>query len=484
MTHKLWIRITLALIIIPNFANAYTWNYFEEAALLERYSKYVKKVEGGYKINCTNGAYSILRNVVPQEEDKQNSVAEITEYESGAKSYVFEDYFDEIGYLGFRAFYYEWGGYEMININNCSVADVFIRPNFSPNHKVIIADTYNEMDGGGVYVFDISKKGIKQKKYFRDLAVNFHSWIDSSNVRLESFDPKQSDAKNFILHYDKATNDWVLQPTSEAFSKITITDKSKVDPKRIIELTSDKKAVLKILKDNPDNLEFVSPELRNDRELIMSVISKPENGYYFEYASPELRDDEELAQLSLRINTGAFQYLSQRLRDKKDFVRDVVKKSGHELSFASSALKDDPEIVKIAAIQYPNILSQLAPKFREDDEFMRQIIEVNGDAITVASTKLKDDKNLAIKSFLTTKSVSILQSLSERLRDDEDVVEAAVRANQAYLSYASKRIRGDKKLALKLIALCSYPHMCVNSLSEDLQKDDDILRLAKSRQNR
>lgn len=481
MTRKLWIKIALVLFIIPNFANAYTWNFFEEAALLEKYSKYVKKVEGGYKINCANGASLTLSNAVTREKATKDSIAEIVEHDDGVRSYAFEDYLNEVGYLGFRAFYYEWGGYEMVNIHNCKSTDVFTKPHISPNHKVMIADTYNEMDGGGVYVFDISK-GIKQKKYFPDLAVNFHSWIDSSNIRLESSYPEQPDAKNFILHYDKVANDWVLQPTSEAFQKITITNQSKIDPKRITELASDKKTALQILKDNPDNLEFVSPTLRNDRELIMSVISKPENGYYFKYASAELRDDEELARLSLRINTSAFEHLSKRLRSKKDLVRDVVKKSGHDLNYASPALKDDPEIVKIAAIQYPHILSQLAPKFREDDEFMRQIVEANGDAITVASTKLKDDKNLAIKSFLTTKSVSILQSLSERLRDDEEVVEAAVRKNQAYLSYASKRIKGDKKIALQLVALCSYPHMCVSYLSKELQQDADILRLAKSRQ--
>jgi hypothetical protein len=479
MTHKAWIKITLALIIIPYSANAYTPNYFEEAALLEKYSKYVKKVEGGYKINCVNGTSSILKNIVTTEAAKKDSIATITEGEASTKSYVFEDYFNEIGYLGFSVFYYELGGYEMVNINNCNITNVFVKPHLSPNHKVIIADTYNEMDGGGIYVFDASNN-IKQKKYFSDLEVHFHSWIDSSNARLQSFYVEQSDAKNFILHYDKVIDDWVLQPTSEIFQKVSLTKKSKVDPKKITKLTSDKQTVLKILKDNPDNLEFLSPDLRNDREVIMSVISMPENGYYFKYASAKLRDDEELARLSLRINTSTFESLSERLRSKKDFVRDVVEKSGYELNFASAILKDDPEIVKIAAIQYPPILMQISPRFREDDKFMISIIESNANAITAASAKLKDDKNFAIKSLLTTHSVAILEYLSERLRDDEDVVEMAVRKNQSNLLYTSERIRGDKKIALKLITLCSYPKICIHYLSKELQQDADILRLAKS----
>lgn len=182
-------------------------------------------------------------------------------------------------------------------------------------------------------------------------------------------------------------------------------------------------------------------------------------------------------------NNNAFKYLSKRLQNNKDIALSAVKKSGSELIFASPSLRDDKELVKAAAIQYPNILNQVAEKFRKDDGFMRSIIEANGDAITLASAKLKDDKNLAIKSFLRpTMGITILQSLSDRLRDDEDVVEAAVKINQAYLSSASKRIKSDKKSALKLLSICHYPHMCVKDLSAELQQDPEILDLVKRRE--
>lgn len=93
------------------------------------------------------------------------------------------------------------------------------KPHISPDRKVMIVDNSTETSEGGLYIFDINSTNIKQRKKFPDLAVNFHSWIDSSNARMEEdYSPDPEKPNNFILHFDKVTKDWVLQPTSEIFA--------------------------------------------------------------------------------------------------------------------------------------------------------------------------------------------------------------------------------------------------------------------------
>lgn len=212
----------------------------EEAALLEQNSKYVKKILHGYKISCKNNKNIIFKDVLLREsvtEDEKNKIIDeskegsvvynedqikVTDAADGTEGYIFDHYFSDIGYLGFKKFYYEDMSYEMVNLETCEDFSLAYKPQFSPDKKHIFAGYYSEVYSYGfIGIYEFGKEGIKMKKEFRALPIYFEGWIDSNaakfsdvDVNVQSFDKKTP--TEFILYYDKKSQDWIFNPVPKA----------------------------------------------------------------------------------------------------------------------------------------------------------------------------------------------------------------------------------------------------------------------------
>ena len=94
-----------------------------------------------------------------------------------------------------------------------------------------------------------------------------------------------------------------------------------------------------------------------------------------------------------------------------------------------------------------------APKeWLESNEFMLQTLTDNTDGrfLHYASEKLKDDREIVLAAV--TKSGSALEFASDKLKDDKEIVLAAVTKNGFYLQYASNRLKDDKEIVLVAVA--------------------------------
>lgn len=103
--------------------------------------------------------------------------------------------------------------------------------------------------------------------------------------------------------------------------------------------------------------EFASEpeELRSDRDLALALVSQ--DGHFLEYVSPALRDDQEVVRRAVRATPMSFAHASDTLRADRDFVLSLVQASVAKDDSFIDHLLEDPlgvylsahEIVKHAA---------------------------------------------------------------------------------------------------------------------------------------
>jgi hypothetical protein len=105
---------------------------------------------------------------------------------------------------------------------------------------------------------------------------------------------------------------------------------------------------------------------------------------------------------------------------------------------------DDKEEV-LAAI--PNMyyvkIQNLSDRLKDDFDVMNAAIEHNPNAFQYAGPKVRDNKLLAMKAVKKDGMGFLLREASDRLRDDREVVLCAITTDWQALHYASDRLKDD-----------------------------------------
>ena len=89
----------------------------------------------------------------------------------------------------------------------------------------------------------------------------------------------------------------------------------------------------------------------------------------------------------MRQNGLALQFASPRLQNDKQIVLAAVRQNGLALQFASASLQDDKEVVLAAVRQNGFALNSASSKLRQDQEVVLAALQQNNEAYEVASEK-------------------------------------------------------------------------------------------------
>ena len=140
---------------------------------------------------------------------------------------------------------------------------------------------------------------------------------------------------------------------------------------------------------------------------------------------PFYEDDEELATFAIEENILAFTFLSDRLKNNREFVFKLLEKGGeflHLYSYLNDDFKSDIEIVKLCLDFSFNIIYRIAPI--NDYEIMKRAVENHWSLFEHASDNLRLDRNFILQ--LATKDWRILNSTKPDLYTDIDFVRKTV----------------------------------------------------------
>ena len=226
------------------------------------------------------------------------------------------------------------------------------------------------------------------------------------------------------------------------------------------ELKADKEVMMAAVQSEPRTLQFASDELKADTDIINAIIPDDIEGIYDEHG------------INRRHFGGFFEFVSDEFKSNRDLVLSIVKKDGRALEFASEELRKDREVVIEAAANDRNSLEHAEKSLQNDPEVLSQI----------KKKVLETVENLC--SFQCR--CLDLQYLGDQkgkygwVVDDEQVMLAAIRSHgdaggSGPLDYASDRLKDDREIVIA--AVRKKGQWALNSASERLKDDPEIKKI-------
>lgn len=291
------------------------------------------------------------------------------------------------------------------------------------------------------------------------------------------------------------------------------------------------------------HLEMISERLLDDSDIALACADC--NRYEFTKISKRLRDNPKLMLKALRINHSIYCSLPVKVKIDRDIlleiaendptqfmhIRDIRKKYRNEifsdkelalivantgpyaLEYFSDEVLNDQDVLQIAfcldnptdmkkrLLEYTWGFKYINPKYWIDDrELLENALKIDGSIYFSLPDEHREDKKLAlmairncpnalkycpltlrddedvVKAALQEEADYILEFASERLKDNYDIVLRAVKANPLNLAHASERLRDNREIVLQ--AVKGYGGM-LEDASERLQRDDELIRIAE-----
>ena len=219
--------------------------------------------------------------------------------------------------------------------------------------------------------------------------------------------------------------------------------------------------------------------LRDDREIVLAAVQK--TGVAVCLASDRLRGDTEIALAAVQQTGLAFAYLMlDESRSQNERILEAAMANGMIKYFSEIAqFHNDREMALLAIQDDLENLPYLSVELRDDFEIAMVAMQVESDfnftgegwddvesPLSLLSDRLRDNREVVMAAV--RQCGSQLESASERLRDDRDIVAEAIREDHGAIQYASDSLREDKEMAL-----LTLPHGTLHVLSDRLRDDPE-----------
>ena len=106
------------------------------------------------------------------------------------------------------------------------------------------------------------------------------------------------------------------------------------------ESPKDKELILKNMQYNLQILDYLDQDLFKDIEFVKKVLF--ENGMSLEFMTPEIQNDKELVIIALNNSAGfALKFASEELRADREVVKEAVKQWKAPIKYASKELQEE-----------------------------------------------------------------------------------------------------------------------------------------------
>jgi hypothetical protein len=124
---------------------------------------------------------------------------------------------------------------------------------------------------------------------------------------------------------------------------------------------------------------------------------------------------------------------------------------------------------------YSEILGIASAEIKDDREILLAAINIDSNSLNFASDRLRDDKNIVLKAV--SQDGESLEYASDKSKNDREVVGVAVLNGVHALGYSSDALRNDKIIVL--LAVSSYGR-ALKYASDELKNDQEVVLLAVS----
>lgn len=245
---------------------------------------------------------------------------------------------------------------------------------------------------------------------------------------------------------------------------------------------------LALRKSNGWALQYASPELQRDKELVLTAVRM--NGWALEHAAQEMRQDAAVVMAAVETTGMALDFASKELKSNRSIVLAAIRKSGgNALKCASEELKQDRSVGLAAVHENGLMLEHVATALKDDQEVVSEAVKANGLALEHASARLRGVKEVAMRAVQSNPAA--LRFASDEMKANKEVVETAVAKDGCVLLHAAPALRRNRDVVL--LAATEAGPLALEFAHEDLRRDPALIqaaskesrrRLAKEREQR
>ena len=252
----------------------------------------------------------------------------------------------------------------------------------------------------------------------------------------------------------------------------------------------DRQDALRAVQASWKALEFTSDESRDDPEVLLAALQQDPQSIRF--ASDRMRADLEVALQAVALSGMTLKFLSADLRDAHEIVLAAVRQDPRSLQFASDGMKADREVALQAVRIFGLYLEFVSPELRDDSMIVRAAVEQDLRASEFASrerlcdllwfdfdeasditNRLRADRSCLLRCVqLCGMSLEVA---TDDLKDDHEIVLAAVEQDPQSIRFASDRMRADRAMILRVVQLYG---LGLEFASNDLKDDLEIILAA------
>ena len=183
-------------------------------------------------------------------------------------------------------------------------------------------------------------------------------------------------------------------------------------------------------------------------------------------------DNLELVAETIKYRKEALKYVSQRLKNDKEFVMKAVRSYGLSLEFAGKHLKKDIDVVRAAMENRPRAIEFADDSLRDNEELLLSAIAFNHELYNCASKRLKDSIEFKIKAVKVNRDLMGMMAIDDQ--SNTAIINASVEGRGYFVSGAYPRsLTQDKQTIIR--AINNRTDQCFRDLFEsiDQQFQDD-----------
>ncbi|QLH36873.1 MAG: DUF4116 domain-containing protein [Parachlamydiaceae bacterium] len=142
------------------------------------------------------------------------------------------------------------------------------------------------------------------------------------------------------------------------------------------DFNDDEDVVRKAVLGNPHEFQFASQRLKDKKEFVLELLEpRRDNVFIIEYLSSSLKDDDEVAEKFMSISPGSYAYLGPTQKKKIAFAQACIDYSPLEaFAHMPEDLKKNKELAKLGFIKNPSCYMHFDEDLKRDQPFFLDIL--------------------------------------------------------------------------------------------------------------
>lgn len=195
--------------------------------------------------------------------------------------------------------------------------------------------------------------------------------------------------------------------------------------------------------------------LKNNKTVMFALINLDIEAV--KYISDDLKNDEEFAKMIVSRAGENLKYFSEEIQDNVVVVSTAILNNPNALEFASYRLKTDRRIIEMGlscnSEKKPNkILQYMNPYMENNKELIEYALDISIDFINSIPSTVIEDRDFMLK--MVTKHSKIFPYCSDTIKNDDNIVRAAVIADNKNCLFTSERIKNDIRFIVDFASIC------------------------------